>query len=440
MNRISLTLLSTLLVVNILAQKTLTLDEGIEKLLLNNYDIRLSEKSVESARINTGIYNSGYLPRVQLNGNASYSLGNQDMELSGGTTISVTNAESSQYNASLGVNYLLYSGGRRKILQKQLKEKLHISEIEAQNTLEKALNSYYTAYYRTALAHVQTQMLEEALDISKQRLTRARYRYEFGQGNKLEVLNARVDTDNDSLRYVQSLTTLNNLKRNLLQIIGEKDTGTDFEVEKEVHFGIIPSREELLERLEENKDLLGLQKNIELLQLSERLQKTALYPNLAFSTSYSWNYSDNPPGSSTAMQITNYGWNNGLSLSWDIFDGGNTKIRRQQAKIQTETALIRKEKTEQQLRTLLLNTYDTYENNLSLWKTAKENLETARLNYLRSKEMFDTGNINSLQFRQAQLNLLNAENAVYAAMYDAKLSEIDLLKLTGALYNGQSGD
>jgi outer membrane protein TolC len=40
-----------------------------------------------------------------------------------------------------------------------------------------------------------------------------------------------------------------------------------------------------------------------------------------------------------------------------------------------------------------------------------------------------------LEFRQAQLNLLNAQTSYNLAKFDAKLAEVQLLQLTGQLLN-----
>ncbi len=51
----------------------------------------------------------------------------------------------------------------------------------------------------------------------------------------------------------------------------------------------------------------------------------------------------------------------------------------------------------------------------------------------RTQELYRLGQVNSIAFRTAQQNYLNAENAYNAARYAAKLSEIVLLKTVGQL-------
>ena len=51
------------------------------------------------------------------------------------------------------------------------------------------------------------------------------------------------------------------------------------------------------------------------------------------------------------------------------------------------------------------------------------------------RDSLQLGQITSVEFRQAQLNLLNAQVTEKAAKYAAKLAELQLLQLTGQLLN-----
>jgi outer membrane protein TolC len=45
------------------------------------------------------------------------------------------------------------------------------------------------------------------------------------------------------------------------------------------------------------------------------------------------------------------------------------------------------------------------------------------------------GSITAIEFRQAQINLANAQNQRTVAKYTAKLSELQLIQITGQLLN-----
>ena len=60
---------------------------------------------------------------------------------------------------------------------------------------------------------------------------------------------------------------------------------------------------------------------------------------------------------------------------------------------------------------------------------------TATDNYNRSNERYKLGQTTSVELRQEQINLLNAQTSRNLAKYNAKLAELQLLQLTGQLLN-----
>ena len=63
-------------------------------------------------------------------------------------------------------------------------------------------------------------VLEKTLTISKDRITRASYQFEYGQGTMLNVLNAQVDINNDSINLINAKQQLVNTKRDLNVVLG----------------------------------------------------------------------------------------------------------------------------------------------------------------------------------------------------------------------------
>jgi len=70
---------------------------------------------------------------------------------------------------------------------------------------------------------------------------------------------------------------------------------------------------------------------------------------------------------------------------------------------------------------------------LFVLQTQEKNLLTNNRNFQRSEEQFKLGQITSIEFRQAQVNLINAKVNRDTAKFDAKLAEINLLQLSGTL-------
>ena len=150
--------------------------------------------------------------------------------------------------------------------------------------------------------------------------------------------------------------------------------------------------------------------------------------------SYGWSKNNNNAASFVAVS-TNTGLAAGLNLSWDIFDGGSTITRVKNAQIALENQQILKEQIKIEVERNFNNAWDHYQNKMAVYQIEESNILTALNNFERTQEKFKMGQINSLEFRQAQINLLNAVVSKNQAKYEAKLAEILLLQISGELLN-----
>ena len=83
------------------------------------------------------------------------------------------------------------------------------------------------------------------------------------------------------------------------------------------------------------------------------------------------------------------------------------------------------------------NAWSIYQTALFVLKAEEKNLSTNERNFNRTSEQQSLGQITSLEFRQAQLNLLNAKLNYNQAKYNAKNAELALLQLSGELMNAE---
>lgn len=416
------------------AQEILTKKAALQTALENNYGVKVAKNNVLVAENNSSIYNSGYLPTVSGSAGANYNNSNQKIERQDGTSSEVKGAETETYNASIGLNYTIFDGLGRKYNYQQLKESYNLTALQAREAIENMYLQLFTSYFQVARLTKNTENLKTALQVSKDRLQRARYQYDYGQSTKLEWLNAQVDVNNDSINYVNSKQSLNNALRNLNVVLGAQRS-IDYQVETDVTFANLLSFDDLYAKALENNVLLKqYDKNIAINALNEKISKSDYLPTLGFSSSYGWNKSNNPATSFLAGSRST-GFNAGLNLSWNLFDGGLTKTRVANAKIAIENQKILKEQQLNILENNLKNAYESYQNALFVLKAQKQNLETNTDNFNRTEERYKLGQVTSIEFRQAQINLLNAQNALNNARYDAKLLELSLLQLSGELLN-----
>ena len=414
------------------AQELLSKENAIKLALENNYGIKIAKNKIKIAENNASIYNSGYLPKVTANAGANYNNNSSEFTSQSGDKSEINDAESKVYNASIGLNYTLFDGLGRTYNYKKLKETYNLSELEAQAIIENSVLQIFTIYYDVAQLTEDELNILESLKISKQRLERANYSFDYGQSTKLQVLNAEVDVNNDSIRYINTQRFLANSKRDLNLLLGRTITA-DFTVDTDVAFNLIFNYQNLLEKAKShNIEMQKVAKSIELSDFDIKINKSDLYPTLNFNSSYGFNKYDNDITFTNAEQLSK-GLNAGVSLNWNLFDGGNTKTRIQNSKIVADNLQVQKEQVENELERSIANALEIYNNALFILNSEDKNVETNKRNFSRTEEQFKLGQITSIEFRQAQVNLLNAQSNLNLAKYDAKNAELKLLQLSGEL-------
>ncbi|MEZ4918543.1 MAG: TolC family protein [Saprospiraceae bacterium] len=416
--------------VGLSAQDVLSLDQATEITLANNYGILVAKNNVLVAENNTERRANGYLPRVSANAGLNSSLGGSHQSFSTGLEASTSNAFTWGGNASVGANYTLYDK-RRSLTMDQLRESLNLSNLQLRQTIEANLLQVYAAYYQLAQLAENTAALEEALSISRERLRRAEYQQEYGQGSGLNVLNAQVDIQRDSVNLLTTRQLYANAQRNLNVLMG-RTTTTAFQVDTTLQYEQGLDLGTLLSEAKDKNVTAQLSRQSRSVnELNLQLIDAENVPTVTAGASYGFNYSDNPDqafitSSDSRSLAANVG------LSWTIFDG-TKKVRRQNALLNLGNLSLQLEQVEQELERNLINAWENYQNALFILNVERAATATNRENFDRTQAQLSVGQLGSLEFRQAQLNLLNAQVNLNNAKYTAKLRELELLQLAGRL-------
>ena len=418
------------------SQDLLTKAEAVELALQQNFDIQVADNNVEIAENNAGILNSGYLPSLNAQAGTDFSTQDRLAEVDGREDIDQNNLDSENYRASLNLNYTLFDGLGRLYTYKRLQEEFDLSELQARETIENTLIQLFSVYYEVARRYENVEVLQQTLKLSKDRLKRVEYLFDYGQVNKLQILNAKVDVSNDSINLVNEQQTLDNAKRDLKVVINS-DQSKDFKVDTNVAFTPMLKIEQFVEDYNiNNVSLLQIKKNLEISAFDEKISKTGYLPTLDLVGSYGWNRNVSPespffPGSTQTSNT----FSAGISLNWNLFDTGQTAVRIQNAKINYENREIQKKQIENEIDRDIRNALNNYKTRLYIYELQEQNVKTNENNFQRSENRFQSGQITSVEFRQAQINLQNARTSYNLAKYDAKLAELQLLQLTGQLLN-----
>ncbi|NJO02314.1 MAG: TolC family protein [Bacteroidia bacterium] len=394
--------------------------------------------------------NAGMLPQLYLQGGANYSIsdtklkfanfGNTgDIDSTGSPTAgsdrptSFSGAETQTYNASINADYVIFDGFRASRTYDRLVVNADLSNVQTRQAVENTLLTVSTAYYNLARIQDAYLLSLQNIRISRERYDRAEGRNEFGVANRLDVLNAEVDLSTDSVNLVNTRQNLSNAKRDFNALLG-RDPDIAFEVDIAVgEFRDISLETLLAGAQSQNVAIIVANYNRRLAQLDVEIAEAARYPRVALNTAYQFNRSDNEVGLLLVNQTR--GFSGGVNVRYDIFNGGQRSTQIENARINVETSRVRYEEALLQTERDIRNVFNTWQNSRYIAQIQERNLNAAEVNFERTQTQFNYGQVTTTQFREAQVNLLQARNRLSSARYDAKIAEMELMQLSGQLIN-----
>lgn len=400
----------------------LTFEEAVSFALRWNPRIAVARNSAEIAGNNVHPGGAGLLPRVDLTGSAYYL--NTDPAAGPESDFTTTGAQ-------VSATYTIFDGLGNIFRYKRLSSEGRQGELDARDQIESALLSVSRAYYGTASASENLRIAGDLLEISRERLERTRRRAGFGQAGTVDVLAAQVDFNSDTVTVVRAEFAWAEAKRNLNVLLG-RTVDTDFTVDPAVDFNDLEPLQAMREAaLSGNAAYRSSVESLEQARLSRNITRSAYLPKLDLSTSYGY---DRSAGDfDVTLDEADRSWDVRATLSFNLFDGFQRRVDSKNAAIQVRSRELLEKQARLDLDRELANAYESYRNSRIVLDLERRNLESARLNFQRTKELYNLGQVTSTQFREAQLNLIRAETNVSTARYDAKLREIELLRITGRL-------
>ncbi|MFL0685027.1 MAG: TolC family protein [Algoriphagus aquaeductus] len=417
---------------NVWAQGSLDLEKALQIGLENNLQIKIA---VQNVALREGDRKIGvgdlFMPQVDATYLRSFST--EDVEqkfINDPAPRQIDDAKTRNENFSIVGIY----GFRPEsmIVMRRLGQLSEISELEAKVAVENTVAGISTAYYRLILELQRYQVLKQTLRLSKARVDIAQAQYELGGAGKRDFLSAQVDYNGDSSLLLTQEEIILNARVNLNELMA---VGPDYDYA--VSDTIIISEPLQLEFLLENaflenKQLLiaQRQKNVAFLQMKE-LQATRL-PSLNLNASYLNNTLNSDAG--FLIQNQRQGFNYGGNITVNLFNGLTLNRRIQNAKVQQKIQEYSLDQFQIQLQSDIQRAFNTYQKNRQLLLIEEKNYQVARENSSIALERFRLGIASYLEFRDAQVNLLSAENRLITSIYNIKEQEIELLRLSGKIF------
>lgn len=416
------------------AQQMLGLKDAISLAVDHNYNLKVYTDSTSIAANNNTKGNAGMLPQVNTAGGLTYGNSNLHQAFAGRPDVIKNGAVSTGKNADIAVNYTLFDGLRMFATKHKLEELEFLSKNSFRAQLEATIIQVMTGYYNIVRA-IQTQHVTlEAIRIDDERMATADTKFKVGAGNKIDLLQATVDRNQDQSALMAQQISIDSAKVFLNQLMA-RDLNTAFEpadtnlvVEfNQTYSQVIDSA------IEKNVNLKSARASMRLTEYSLKQVQADQYPQIAGIAGYYYNRSTSTAGFSLYSQT--YGPQLGLNFSWNLFNGFNVRRRIANARLSIHATQMQYQNIYTATLASITAQYKYFQNSLATLELEKQNIKVAHENLDIALAKYRLGASTQIELMTAEQSLVASLNRLVLARYKTKIAESALLRLSGSLVN-----
>jgi outer membrane protein TolC len=414
------------------AQETLSLKQAYEIALKNNYAIQIAYSELDIVKRNNSLGNAGMLPTLTGTVNQDNQVINTKQKFLSGAENNRDGAKSNTLNANVELGWTIFNGMKMYATRSKLTELEALGEIRLQQQIESTITKIAKTYFDVLLAKDQLKSAKEFVEISEKRLAVAKAKLEIGKSPKSDMLTALVNLNSDIAALKKLETQFKNSKLGLNQLLG-----LPISFNYDVSDSLSPNDQYQFEKLKEqtaanNTGIKMAKLNQSVAQYQLRELKGERYPSLQLRSGY--NYSKQESEAGFLQSSNTNGLHYGFGVNMNLFNGFDVDRRVNNAKIGFKMSELLLKDSLLKLEIALMQAYQIYLTNIDLYKFELNNLEVAKQNFELAKLQQDQGMISINDLRIAQVNLVQSVVRLQQAAYDSKLSEIELQRISGTLF------
>jgi outer membrane protein TolC len=427
MNKAAILPILWMMAVSVFSQK-LTLSNAIQVALDNNPNIQIARNNAATAENNARIGNAGLLPRFTLTTGATYTADGGQFSDNFGSTTTPT--------AQLQASYTLFDGLGNVYRLKSLRTGGTLGQAEAQFQIESIIIQVAEGFFQGAQAFENYSIAQTLVQLSNGRYQRALKRSQYGRTRTIDDLSALVDLNADSVILAQAGLLRDQAVRSL-NLLLFRDVNTPVSIDTAVVITLHDNLTDLLTKAISGSRALEIARlRKQQARYNYTISKAAHLPQLDLTASYGYTQVNQDldltfrdPVRTTRL---------GAAFSFNLFNGFQTHIERQNARRTYENQSLLADQAVLSIERDLSNAMQAFETSLTVHDLAKRSFRVAQLNFTRTKELYQLGQVTTTQFREAQLNLIRAQSQVSSAKYETKLNELAIQQLTGELVDWES--
>ncbi|MBP7088606.1 MAG: TolC family protein [Candidatus Omnitrophica bacterium] len=398
---------------------SLTLEEAVALSLRENSEVLLKQEEVKKAKAKISESRADFFPTISFTGSWTQNQGYYSENLDQTTT--QTTLKQYLYQGGKTINTLKYNGYNLEVVEALLDK----TKLETIAKVEKA-------FYTLILANEFSVLNQKISENTNQHLNFLEERYKNGQTSKSDILKIKEALAQVEQAYQAALNQSESalaLLKNLLALDKEvniKAVGQFSFQPKEVSYD-----EAIIKALANRPEIRQYEAQTQADQKAVEIAKADGRPSIYASWDY---YSRSHVASTTSIAKD---WNDynivGVTFSWPIFDGWQTKAKLEQAIVDLKETQILKDKAIRDIALELKNAYLDLRNTFLKVKSTQVELDLYKDTLSVSKEKYRFGILSYLDLNDAilayQVSLFNQKQAIY----DYIVAKSNFNKATGGM-------
>jgi len=411
-------------------KKTLTMKDCIQIALENNTSIVSAESYKKMADAGLTSARGNFLPELNFYG--QWNRREQEMYTIRFDQL-VASKESYAYQFSL--SQPIFTGFRNVASLRQGEADRQQYENNLGWTKQSVVLNVKLYYYNVLKAKQLLLVAEEAMRTSLDEMKRIEAMEKIGTSSRAEVYQQKVRVGENKLSVIEAQNSVINAKINLNHILGV-DVTNEIDVVPEDLDGDIEALkvdfDQAMEKALANRlDYKSYLNKLTKANAGVMLQRSAYYPSLSFSASYSWWDVQLPEQSRDITEFDTYSL--GLNLSMNLFNGFQTKAGVSSAKAEVIAAEADLEQAKRQVTLDVRSALLEIEKAAEKIQATQENVTSAEEDYRLASERFRIGAGTLLDQNTAHTSLNRAKVDRIQAIYDYKYAVAVLDLATGEL-------
>jgi len=419
-------------------QAMLSLNDAIQKALVNRYDLKIQKTSTKITEKQLSEVGTRSLPQVSSDLDVRYNSQLQTNILPG-SILGSPNAPNKEvqfgtkYNTlwSLNLNQQLFNPvnlSDRKIANIQSEYQRQNEKLTEINIKQDVTEAYFTTLLwkeKVDLSAENVKRAQEVYQVTQNQLSNAQATQYDVQRNLIDVENAKATDEQNKNNYKLSINDLlykisdDSIKNPILT-----DKITDF-IQA---FSLIPKDNEEIKRTELTQEKIQL----EIYKLNMKKQSLTYLPTLSVYGNYSLQYLNNDftPFTSKNWYPFNYF---GVKASIPIFDGGLKAKTRQEYELRSEMSKFNYNKLSRDFKQEVQSTQTALNNALSDLTYQKKNLSLIEDLYKIDTERLKNGAIKQSDLTTTYYTLQQTQTNYLNSVYNYLVAVVRYKKAAGLL-------